>query len=194
MDVRDQDAARAALPQRVRQVLIHRLPGQTGPGPSEFGGARLCLRHELPHQRRGDGEPDPVRSARTRQDRGIHPNEPPADIHKRPARIARIDRRIGLDEIAARIARGRARAREPRHNPRRAGLPDPERIADGQHQLAHLDRVALAQRQERHVARRVELEDRQIGLLVAQKHPRRELAPVVQHDPDVVSPAHHMVI
>ena len=60
------------------------------------------------------------------------------------AGIARIDGRIGLDEELI-IRNADLRARECRDDALRHGLPDAERIADREHQIAHLQRFRIAE-------------------------------------------------
>ena len=152
------------------------------------------LRHELRHQVRRDGEADAVRPARPGQDRGVDADQLPVHIDQRTAGIARIDRCVGLDEVTPAVARRHARARQPRHDTAGHGLADAERVTDRQHQFAHLDPVAVAQVQGRHIIGPDQFQDRQVAVFVRQHHRGIEFATVVQHHPDFGRIAHHVVV
>src|ERR1700680_5122019 len=92
----------------------------------------------------GDREADPLRAARAREDGGIDADQPARKVDQRPAGIAGIDGGIGLDEELI-VADADLRARDRRHDAVGHRLPDRERIADGQHHVADLERVGIAE-------------------------------------------------
>jgi hypothetical protein len=68
--------------------------------PAAPGFAKLLqliddLRHHVRRHRKADAD----RAAVRRQDGGIHPDHLPVHVEQRPARIAPVDGRIGLDVI-----------------------------------------------------------------------------------------------
>src|SRR6185437_10350245 len=61
------------------------------------------LAHDLPRRRNGNGKTDAHRAARIRIDGGVDPYQLTVRIDQRAARIARVDGRVGLDEILERM-------------------------------------------------------------------------------------------
>ena len=90
------------------------------------------------------GEADAGEAAGGAVDRRVDADQPAGAVEQRPARIAGIDRGVGLDEEAV-IGDAFGRARYRGHDPRRHGLAHAERIADGEHQIAHFNIVGVAQ-------------------------------------------------
>ncbi len=86
-------------------------------------------------------------------------------------------------------------ARQRRDDAARHRLADAEGIADRQHEVADLERVAVAERQRRQaLAVRIDLEHGEIAVLVRQQHLRLELAPVAQHDADFLGVLDDVVV
>src|SRR5690606_3220238 len=93
--------------------------------------------------------------------RAVHPDE-------RASRVAGVDRRIRLDEILVTFDVDAAAA-ERAHDAGRRGLPDPERIADREHEVADgkilgiaecdLAQVVRFDPQQRNVGRRIAADD-----------------------------------
>src|SRR5205085_2610201 len=82
---------------------------------------------------------------------------------ERAAGVARVDRRVGLDE-EAKIADAELGAGQRRDDAAGDGLPDAERIADRQHEIADLELVAVAQLERRKaLAGRLDLEEGEAG-------------------------------
>jgi len=84
----------------------------------------------------------------TRNDRRIDADQPPVQVDQRAARIARIDRGVGLDEEAV-VADADLRARQRRNDALGDGLADAERIADRDDEIADLDRIGVAKLEHR---------------------------------------------
>ena len=119
------------------------------------------LGHDRPGDVDRDGEADAVA---VRGDGGVDADDIAAGVEQRPARVARVDRRVGLDEVGQRlVVVGRDRAALGRHDAAgdrvRIGA---QRAADRDDQLADLERVGLADRGRRQ-ARGVDLDDREVG-------------------------------
>src|SRR5215471_14474922 len=91
----------------------------------------------------GNGEADPDAAARARVDRGIDADQLAVEIDQSAARIARIDGGVGLNEKAV-VADPDLRARERRDDALGDGLPDAERIAHGDDEIADFERVRVA--------------------------------------------------
>jgi hypothetical protein len=77
-------------------------------------------------------------------------------------------------------------AGERRNDAARRGLPDAERVADGEHQIAHLERVGIADRDGRKRFFRIDLEDREIERLVLEQNPACEFPAVRSRHLDLV--------
>jgi hypothetical protein len=72
-------------------------------------------------------------------------------------------------------------------------LPKPNGFADREHHVAHLQRVVAAER-DRGQRGRVGLQHREIGLGIGAADACRELAPVVEHELDLVGAFDDMVV
>ena len=81
----------------------------------------------------------------------LMPTSLPVEIDQRAAGIARIDGGVGLDEELV-VADADLRARQRRDDAVRHRLPDAERIADGEHHVAHLQRVGIGEFERRESA------------------------------------------
>ena len=114
--------------------------------------------------------------------------------HQSAAGIAGIDGGVGLDEKLIIIGRALT-ARQSRDDAHGDGLADAEGIADRQHQVAHLNLVAVAERHGGKLfALGVDLQHRQIGSGVGHQHLGLEFALVVQRHHDIGAARHHMVV
>ena len=85
----------------------------------------------------GEADPDVAVAAPARLDLRVDADHPPVRVEQRPARVAGVDRRVGLDHRVDLEAVGRLDvAAGARHDPRRGGLREPERRADRDRELA----------------------------------------------------------
>ncbi len=108
-------------------------------------------------------------AAGTREDRRVDTDEFAAHVDERPARIARVDRGIRLDE-GLEVADTHLGPGERRHDALSHRLPHPERIADGNDKIPDLEPFGIA-----------EAERRERTLLCKPKHGK--IRPrVAQHD------------
>ena len=124
------------------------------------------LLHHAFRGRHGNREADAERAARARVDRGIDADQVAGRIGQRPAGIAGIDRRVGLDEILEGVD-SQLCAPQRRDDAHRHALADAERVADRQHDVADAN-VFHASERDRGKARilprrRADPEDREIG-------------------------------
>src|SRR5690606_24069361 len=124
-----------------------------------------------------NGEADADRTSRTAVDRRIDANHLALHVNQRTAGIAGIDRRIGLDEIAE-VTDAAERARNGRNDAARRGLPDPERIANREHKITHLQRLGIGQWRYGKGFISVHLEDCQIQRLLLQHDLAGIFAPI----------------
>ena len=98
-----------------------------------------AFEHHL-RRRDGDGKTDAHVAARAGVNGGVDAGQMPVHIHQRTARVAGVDRRIGLDEIlegvdAQLVAPGGA------YDAGCDSLPHAKRVANGQHLVSHLQGV-----------------------------------------------------
>ena len=109
------------------------------------------------------------------------PTSSPRVLTSAPPELPMVDRRIGLQEVleaAVAEAGGPALGADDAH---RHGLADADRVAEGEHDVADLHRVGVAERQRRQTAR-LDLEHRQIARRVGADHLRLEAAAIGQLD------------
>ena len=119
----------------------------------------------------GHGEPDADIAAVRPQDRGVDADHIAGRIEQRTAAVARIDGRVGLDQAFQRpfvFAANAAPERTDDAGGQRA--LQTEGIADGEHLLAHLQRVGIAQVERGQLGARRDLQQRQVvGFVAAQQ-------------------------
>src|SRR6476646_9592629 len=143
MQVLDQRAAWAVEPKGFAEVLGHRLQGCAEPRTLYRAAFQRRLNYE-PHHVGRNRKSDALRPAAAGEDGGIDADEMPVHVDQRTAGIAGIDCGIGLDEELI-VGDADLRAREGRDDAARHRLPYAERIADGEHEVAHFESVRVAE-------------------------------------------------
>ena len=124
----------------------------------------------------------------------LMPMSSPFMIDERAAGIAGIDRGVGLDEELV-VGDADLGARQRRDDAARHRLPDAERIADGEHEIADFEIVGIADGERRQLLIvRLDLEHGEIGALVGEQKLGFEFAPVGEHDADVAAAQDHVVV
>ena len=157
---------------------------------------------ELLHH--GMGEIDRDREAVPRIEAGlardgrVDPNDVAAHVDERSARIPRVDRGVGLDEVLDRVARllqpvqqatfGAHDARGHREGERFA-----QGVADREHPLAHAGGVGVAEAHGRQVAR-VNLDDGHVRRRIGAHDLGGELTLVVQPHHHAVRARNHVIV
>ncbi len=137
---------------------------------------------------------DALRAARARIDRGIDADQFAGQVDQRAAGIARIDRRVSLDEEAV-IADADLGARHRRNDAVRYRLADAERIADRQHHVAHLQLIGIGEFQRRKaLADALEPQHREVAVLVLECNLGVEFALVGKRDLHFTRALDHVVI
>ena len=192
IDLIDQRTAWSVQTESIGNVTVDRLQTGTQPGPDQFALAHRGIDNSGDHLDR-DGETDPVRSSRARENHGVHTDQLAIHIDQRAAGIARIDRRVGLDE-GGKISLADIGASQRRHNAGGHGLADTEGVADRQDKITDLDIAAHVKGQDRQGFIGLNPQDCQIGGLVGQQDLGRELAAVGQDHPQLGGAGDHMVI
>ena len=123
------------------------------------------LRHDAGDRAHGNGKAHAGALARLAGDRRIHADHPRMTVQERPAGIARIDRRIDLDDRLQRSARAATgqRAVQTGNDAGRQRSLQPERIADGKDPLADLQLRRIAEDRGKQRCRRgIDLQHRHV--------------------------------
>ncbi len=119
------------------------------------------------------------------------PTTSPLRLKQRPSRVARVHRRVGLDERDQVLLRQIAALGAD--DPRCHRVLQPERLADGHHPFAHLELVRITNGDLRQVFR-FDLQQRDIGTLVDADHLGLEFPLVGQLDVHLVGTVDDMRI
>ncbi|MNT39667.1 hypothetical protein D3C72_1759350 [compost metagenome] len=109
---------------------------------------------------------------------GVDAHQLALQIDQRAAGIARVDRCIGLDEVLV-AQPADATAAHRRDDARGDRLAETERIADGDHEVAHPQLVAVAQLDVGQVLRR-NADQRDVGVAVRAEELGLDRAPIGQ--------------
>src|SRR6516162_3482441 len=116
--------------ERLRNIGSELLDGHPDVAAFDLAAADQLLHHLARHVDR-HSEADPDIPSGWGHDRGVDADYSALEVDQRPARIARIDGRVGLNEIL--IAFDARAAAERADNPGGHGLAEAKRIADGEH-------------------------------------------------------------
>src|SRR5438552_2631757 len=107
-------------------------------GDAEVAAAHAADGHELPEHPLGGVDRDAEAQAlRTEDHRRVDADHAPWAVDQRPARVARVERHVALDDALHQAPRGGAHgAPERAHHARRYGGAEAERVTDRDHELA----------------------------------------------------------
>ena len=132
----------------------------------------------------------PMLPPRAREDGAVDADEFAPQVHQRAAGVARIDRRVGLDEVLVAVGID-AGAPEAADDAGRDGVLQAERIADGDHEIADLESRGIAERDlDQRFGRH--LEHRDVRRHVAADHGGGQIAAILQRDGDFRGVINHM--
>src|ERR1019366_1977528 len=140
--------------------------------------------HYLARRAHRNGEADAETAAATRIDRGVDAEQVAVDVDGGAARIAGVDRGIGLDEVLEDFESQRIAA-EAADDARGHRLADAEGVADGEHDVAALQVIDVAEGDHRQLVE-IDLQHRDIGIGVGADRARLGAAPIAEQDLDVV--------
>ena len=144
-------------PARERELLR----GDADIGPPHPAVPHQFAEHEIGRVRR-NREADALRA---HDDRGVDADNLAVRGDQRTAGIAGIERGVGLDHVVDQPARARPqRAPERRDHAGSHRRFEAERIADGDHQLAALEQLGIAERRRRQRHRGVDAHQREVGV------------------------------
>ena len=135
-----------------------------------------------------------AKSLRRQNHRRVHADDFAARIDQRPAGIARVQRRVGLDDVVHQPARtGPERPAQRADHARRHGVLEAVRIADGDGQLAHPQLVGIAE-PHRFEVRRINPDDRQVRVRVCADEMRVRVPAIGQRDFNLVRAVDHVAV
>ncbi|MFN8623477.1 MAG: hypothetical protein U0869_22290 [Chloroflexota bacterium] len=161
----------------------------------------LLARHHLLDDRLGevDGQREPD-AGRVARDRGVDADDVALGIHERAARVAGVDRSVGLDQVAqvlgalAHLVGDVDLAVKTAHDAGRDGARElAERVAHGDRGLADAQRVRLAERGGRQILA-VDLDEREVRQRVDADGLAVELGAVGQDDDHLRGVARHVAV
>ncbi len=116
----------------------------------------------------------------------------PRGIHQRAAGVARVDRGVGLDEVLEAVDAEMV-APERADDAERHGVAETERVADGEHEVAHAHALEATERDRRQVVA-LGLEHGEVRLRIGAAHARLQPAAILQHELDVVRALDHVMV
>src|SRR5262245_6166026 len=148
VDVGDQCASRALKTHAVGDVSRDRLKVCAKPRPHHGAAAGLGGGDDDAHHVGRNGKAHSLRPTRSREDRCVDSDQFSGQVHKRAARISRIDGSVGLDEEAI-VRNADLRAGQRRHDAVGHRLSHAKRIADRQHHVADLHCIRIGKFQDR---------------------------------------------
>src|SRR6185436_7757146 len=104
--------------------------------------------------RDGEADADVPAAGAARLDLRVDPDHAAGRVEERTAGVARVDRRVGLDDaVDLEAVRRLDRAAGRRNDARRERALEPERVADRDRRIAHLHRARRAERERRQLVR-----------------------------------------
>ena len=191
------DALRFLQADQIRVFGVDRPDGDAHHGPLHVPALDQLLHHRA-GEVDGNGEAVPGVEPGLARDRRVDADHLSTHVHERPARVAGVDGRVGLDEVLNGVARLLQAAQQPSlgaHDPGRdrEGEVLTERIADREHPLPDADGVGVPELR-RGQAVGVDLDDGDVGAGVGPHDPRRELPLVEELHRDAIGARHHVVV
>ncbi len=174
---------------KIGRQILDRHPEPAAPHLAEFDE----LVHDGERHVDGHGEADPdVAAAPRRDDRGVDADELAVERDQRAARIAGVDRGVGLDEVLVAF-RVDPRPPERRDDAARHGLAEAEGIADGDDEIAHQQFLGIAKGHLGQVLG-VDPEHRDVGGRIAADQLGLEAPVVAKGDADLVGILDHVAV
>ncbi len=163
----------------------------TDPAPRDTAFADQAV-HHLPGGGNGDGKTDAHVAARAGVDGRVDADQVAIGVDQRSARVARVDGRVGLDEVLEGVD-AQLVAPQSADDAAGHGLADTKGVADGQHRVAHLQGLGIAQG-DGGQALQVDFEHGQVGFGVGANDLGARTAAIGEHHLDLVHAIDHMVV
>src|SRR5690606_31109098 len=143
LDLADQRAAVDAEPERIGEAGQNVLNADADAASLHLAVLEQLI-DDLPHHVARDREADADIAARRRENRGVDAFQRAVEADERAARVARVDRGVGLNEILVPLDVDAAAA-ERADDTRGGGLPQAEWIADRDDEVADIEIVGVAE-------------------------------------------------
>ena len=193
-DLRDHSACGYCLVEELRVFGSHIRDSDSDVTVADFTVADQSL-HRGPDNLRWNGKSHSREAARRRNQKGIDPDDFAASIHQRPARVAGIDGRVRLDELAGLAGIGRVRIRPVHraHDAARYREAKSIGIAEGQHGLTRPRFFRIAPRSTGQIGG-VHLQHRQVSQRIRPHQFRFQHATIAGSHANVDRAIDHMVI
>ncbi len=133
------------LPEELRPLGVEGQDGYPQPGVRVVAlGDQLG--HYSVHGVGGDGEADPRRGPRGADDLSVYPDDPPLQVQQRPAGVAGVDGRVGLDRLADEAAVGALDdPAQGTDDPHRQCTFQPKGVTEGDDELPHPQLIRVPQ-------------------------------------------------
>ena len=184
LDAGDQRAARGLDVEAFGDLVGDLLDADAEPAAAQLAELPQRIDH-ADHGLRRHRKADADRAARGRDDQRVDADHLAVEVEQRAAGIAAVDGGVGLD--VAVIGTGIDVAVARRDDAGGDGAAEAERIADRDHPFAEPQLVGIAElHRDQRLRRRLELQHRQIGLLVDADQLGLDLGAVVHDDVDLV--------
>jgi hypothetical protein len=140
----------------------------------------------------GDREADALSTA---DHRGVDADHLAACGYQRAAGIARIERRVGLDDVIDQAAAlGAQGATECRHHAGGDARLEAERIPDRHHQMSAPQPLGVAESGRRYARRQRRAQQREIGVGIVPEHDGLDLTAFGEGEPRAPSACHHVAV
>ncbi len=150
--------------------------------------------HDRPGHVGGNREADALITTGAGEDRGVDPDQLALHVDQRTARVARVDRGVGLDEVLV-VGDADVGPALGRDDPHRHRLPHSERVADGEHHVSQPQPPGVSQGQRVQVlGLALQPQHREIRLGIGAHHLGLQLAVVGEGHADLVGVLDHVVV
>src|SRR6202040_175562 len=191
VDAGHERPARRLHAQALGNLVVHLLDAHAEPANPGLAVFAQLLDHRQRRLHR-PGETDTDRPAGGRDDRRVDADDFALEVEQRPARVAAVDRGVGLNAVV--VGPGIELAVAPGHDAGGDAAAEAERIADRDHPFAqpYLLGVAELHRLERLVG--LPAQQRDVGFLTPADQLGLELGAVVEDDVDLVGFRDHVIV
>ena len=164
-------------------------------GHAEHPAAYFAVLDQLVHNVHrhvgGDGEADAHIAAGGGEDGGVDTDQLAVEIDQRAAGVARVNGGVGLNKILVALDT-QAGAAQRRHDTGGHRLTETEGVADGDHEITHLETGGIGDTDLRQVLGAFQFQHRQVDFLVQAHQFRRQFTAVDQGHFDFVGVSRHM--
>src|SRR6185369_1394237 len=150
------------------------------------------LRQQLFHEIDGYRKTDPDVAAAPGEYRGVDPDHFAAQIDQRAARVSRVDRGVGLNEVVVRALIDMAPFGAD--DSRSHGVVEAKRVADRNHPFAYLETIRIAQIRRREISFGFDFDHRDISFRIAANDLGIVLGIVGQPDDNLLRVLYNVIV